>query len=82
MELLINLKIMKRISTKTNVKPKKVYIKNISEWQGKSVGIVLSKSEALLFAEGLIKASRESESIDITIFPKSRKPVITTTYLK
>ncbi len=73
---------MKRISTKTNVKPEKVYIKDAENWKGKSVGLVLSQDEALLFAEGLIKASRSAKKIDVTIFPKSKTPVITVTYLK
>lgn len=73
---------MKRISTRTNVKPKKVYIKDMDNWRGKSVDIVLPKSEALLLAEGLIKAARVVDKIDIAIFPKAKTPVITVTYLK
>lgn len=73
---------MKRYSTKTNVKPKKIYIKNKDTWEGKSVGIVLSKNEALLLAEGLIKASRVTNEIDVTAFPKAKTPVITITYKK
>lgn len=73
---------MKRISTKTNVKPRKVYIKDMKNWQGKSVGVVLSKNDAMRFAEGLLKAAQNTDRIDITIFPKSKKPVITITFLK
>lgn len=73
---------MKRISTKTNVKPKKVYIKNMKDWKGKSVGIVMRKNDALLLAEGLIKAAQKTNKIDVTIFPKAKTPVITVTYLK
>jgi len=73
---------MKRISAKTNVKTKKVYIKDITNWEGKSVGIVLSKNDALLLAEGLIKASQQTNKIDMTIFPKAKTPVITITYIK
>jgi len=36
----------KRKSTKTNIKPKKVYIKNKEKWNGKSVGLVLNKLDA------------------------------------
>ena len=72
----------KRISTKTNVKPQKIYIKDMENWKGKSVGVVLTKNDALLLAEGLIKASRQTNKIDITIFPKAKTPVITITYLK
>ena len=71
----------KRISTKTNVKPKKVYIKDLINWTGKSIGLVLSRNEALKFAEGLIKASQNTDTVDITIFPKQKTPVITITYL-
>ncbi len=73
---------MKRISTRTNVKPEKVYIKDINNWKGKSVGIVLSQEQALLFSEGLIKAAMVTKKIDVTIFPKSKTPVITITFLK
>lgn len=73
---------MKRISARTNIKPEKVYIKDINNWKGKSVGIVLSKEEALFLAEGLIKASRVSSKVDMTIFPKAKTPVITITFLK
>ena len=73
---------MPRKSTRTNVKPKKVYIKDMKNWKGKSVGIVLSKNSALRLAEGLIKAAQETNKIDITIFPKAKTPIITTTYLK
>lgn len=72
---------MKRISTKTNVKPFRVYIKGISNWPGKSVGVVLFKNDALLLAEGLIKAARATNRIDLTIFPKKKSPIITVTYL-
>lgn len=72
----------KRISTKMNVKPQKVYIKDMNNWRGKSVGIVLSKNDALLLAEGLIKASQQTNKIDLTVFPKSKTPTITITYLK
>lgn len=73
---------MKRISTKTNVNPKKVYIKDIDNWKGKSVGLVLDKNDALLFAEGLIKAAQKTNQIDVTIFPKAKTPVVTITYLQ
>ena len=73
---------MQRISTKTNVKPMQIYIKDKENWKGKSVGIVLSKNNALLLAEGLIKASQQTNKIDITIFPKAKTPIITVTYLK
>jgi len=73
---------MPRISTNTNVKPKKVYIKDMANWKGKSVGLVLSRNDALLLAEGLIKASQKTNRIDVTIFPKSRTPQVTITYLK
>lgn len=73
---------MKRISTKTNVKPQKVYIKDMKNWKGKSVGVVLSKNDALLLAEGFIKAAQKTNKIDMTIFPKAKTPVITITYLK
>jgi len=73
---------MPRISTRTNVKPNKVYIKDMSNWKGKSVGVVLLKNDALLLAEGLIKAAQKADKIDVTIFPKSRTPQITVTYLK
>jgi len=73
---------MKRLSTKTNVKPKKVYIKDMDSWKGKSVGIVLSKNDALLLFEGLIKAAQKTNKIDITLFPKKKTPVITITYAK
>ncbi|NCO24985.1 hypothetical protein GW901_00460 [Candidatus Parcubacteria bacterium] len=73
---------MKRFSTKTNVKPQKVYIKDIDNWKGESVGIVLLKNDALLLAEGLIKTSQKAKKIDITIFPKAKTPVITVTYLR
>jgi len=72
----------KRISTKTNVKPQKVYIKDMDNWKGKSVGVVLSKNDALLLSEGLIKAAQKTNKIDVTIFPKAKTPVITITYLK
>lgn len=71
----------KRISTKTSIKPQKVYIKDLENWKGKSVGIVLSKEDALRLAEGLIKAAQKANSIDVTIFPKIKHPTITTTYL-
>lgn len=70
-----------RVSTRTNIKPLKVYIKGIKNWPGKSVGLVLSKDQALLFAEGLIKASRSTNRVDVTIFPKAKNPVITITYV-
>lgn len=73
---------MKRFSTRTNIKPKKVYIKDKENWKGKSVGIVLSRNDALLMAEGLIKAAQNTDQIDMTIFPKSKTPQITITYLK
>ena len=73
---------MKRVSTRTNVHPEKVYIKNIEKWSGKSVGIVLSRNNALLLAEGLIKAAQKTNKIDITLFPKAKTSVITVTYLK
>lgn len=73
---------MKRFSTKTNVNPQKVYIRDVDNWKGKSVGIVLLKNDALLLAEGLIKASQKATKIDLTIFPKAKTPVITVTYLK
>lgn len=75
---------MKRISTKTNIKPQKVYIKDMDSWKGKSVGLVLSKNQnqALLLSEGLIKAVQKAGKVDITIFPKAKVPVITITYLK
>ncbi len=72
----------KRISTRCNVKPTKVYIKDKENWKGKSVGIVLTKNNALLLAEGLIKAAQNTKSIDLTVFPKAKTPVITVTYLK
>jgi len=70
----------KRISTKTNVKPKKVYIKDLENWKGKSIGLVLSRNEALKLVEGLVKASQNTDTIDITIFPKQKTPVVTVTY--
>lgn len=73
---------MKRISTKTNAKPNAVYIKDINDWKGKSVGIVFSRNEALLLAEGLIKAAQKTNKIDLTLFPKAKTPIITVTYLK
>jgi len=73
---------MKRISTRTNVKPEKVYIKDMLNWSGKSIGVVLLRNDALLLAEGLIKAAQKTNKIDITIFPKSKTPQITVTYLK
>ena len=73
---------MRRISTRTNVKPRKIYIKNMEEWAGKSVGISLSKNQALLLVEGLIKAAQKTDKIDITIFPKSKTPSITITFLQ
>jgi len=72
---------MKRVSTRTNVKPQKVYIKDMKNWKGKSVGIVLSRNDALLLAEGLIKAAQKTNKIDLTVFPKSRNPTITITFL-
>lgn len=71
----------KRISTRTNIKPKKVYIKDLENWTGKSVGLVLSRDEALKFVEGLAKASQNTDTIDVTIFPRQKTPVITITYL-
>jgi len=73
---------MPRISTRTNVKPKKVYIKDMLNWKGKSVGVVLSKNDALFLAEGLVKAAQKSDKIDVTIFPKSKTPQITVTYIE
>lgn len=73
---------MSRISTRTNVNPKKVYIKDMASWRGKSVGIVLSKNGALHLAEGLVKAAQSTNEIDVTVFPKAKTPVITITYLK
>ena len=72
---------MKRISVRTNIKPQKVYIKDLANWKGKSVGLVLSKGNALLFAEGIIRAIQKSDKIDVTIFPKAKTPTITITYL-
>lgn len=73
---------MKRISTKTNIKPQKIYIKDLDNWKGKSVGIVLSREDALLFAEGLIKGLQEADKLEVTIFPKVKTPIITITYLQ
>ena len=72
----------KRLSTRTNVKPKKVYIKDMKNWKGKSVGLVLTKNNALRLAEGLIKAAQKTNKIDMTVFPKAKTPVITITYLE
>ena len=71
---------MPRISTKTNIKPQKVYIKDIEKWEGKSVNVILSQNDALLLAEGLIKALQKTKRIDLTIFPKLQTPTITITY--
>lgn len=73
---------MPRISTKINIKPQKVYIKASRDWKGKSVGIVLSRNNALLLSEGLIKAAQKTRRIDMTLFPKRKTPVITITYIK
>ena len=73
---------MPRISTKTNIKPQKVYIKALRDWKGKSVGIVLSRNNALLLSEGLIKAAQKTRRIDMTLFPKRKTPIITITYIK
>lgn len=72
----------KRVSARVNVKPRKVYIKDINEWKGKSAGLVLERSEALKLAVGLIKSSIESEEVDVTVFPKAKTPTVTVTYLK
>ena len=73
---------MSRVSTRTNIKPQKVYIKDLYIWKGKSVGMRISKDNALLLAEGLIKAARKTKRIDVTLFPKKKTPVITVTYVK
>ena len=72
---------MRRVSTKTNAKPSKVYIKDSINWRGKSVGLVLSRNNALILAEGLIRASQKSDKIDVTIFTKAKIPTVTVTYL-
>jgi len=71
-----------RVSAKLNSKPSKVYIKNLESWEGKSVGVVLERNEALKLAEALVRVSREANNIDVTIFPKAKTPTITVTYLK
>lgn len=70
----------KRVSTKTNVKPRKVYIKDLDKWAGKSIGLVLSRNEALKLVEGLVRAGQNSDTVDLTIFPKQKTPTITITY--
>ena len=73
---------MKRTSTRTNAKPRKVYIKDKEKWSGKSIGLTLDRTNALIMAEGLVKAAQETNSIDVTIFPKAKTLQITVTYLK
>jgi len=70
----------KRISTRTNVNPEKVYIKDMPNWKGKTVGIVLSKNSALRLIEALVKAAQKTNKIDVTIFPRRKTPTITITY--
>ncbi len=87
MELDIDLEDYKKKAKKSTkrkylgtIKPDKLWMKDKEEWGGTTVSLRLDKSQSLELSELLTEAARETNEIDLTIYPKKRTPTVTVTY--